>query len=134
VKLHNYAFHNNGNLTFRDETTAWGLNTPTFSNGAAYVDLDNDGDMDMVVNNINDEASVYENTSMDSKKIHPNYLAVKLKGDSLNLNGLGTWIELHYGGKQQAYEQTPYRGYLSTMQIEPHFGLGKCFKNRFPGY
>src|SRR5665647_867218 len=128
VKLHNYAFHNNGNLTFRDETTAWGLNTPTFSNGAAYVDLDNDGDMDMVVNNINDEASVYENTSMDSKKNHPNYLAVKLKGDSLNLNGLGTWIELHYGGKQQAYEQTPYRGYLSTMQIEPHFGLGNVSK------
>jgi hypothetical protein len=125
VKLHNYAFHNNGNLTFNDVTTSWGLNTPTFSNGAAYADLDNDGDMDMIVNNINDEASVYENTSMDSKKDHPNYLAVKLNGDSLNLNGLGAWIELHYGGKQQVYEQSPYRGYLSTMQIEPHFGLGK---------
>ena len=61
---------------------------------------------------------------MDSQKKHPHYLAVKLKGDSLNLNGLGTWIELHYKGKQQVYEQSPYRGYLSTMQIEPHFGLG----------
>lgn len=124
VKLHNYAFRNNGNLTFTDVTTDWGLNTPTFSNGAAYADLDNDGDMDIIVNNINDEASVYENTSMDSKNNRPNYLTVKLNGDSANLNGLGTWIELHYGGKQQAYEQTPYRGYLSTMQIEPHFGLG----------
>ena len=76
------------------------------------------------MNHINDEASVYENTSMDSKNNHPDYLAVKLNGDSANLNGLGAWIELHYGGKQQAYEQTPYRGYLSTMQIEPHFGLG----------
>ena len=124
VKLHNYAFHNNGNLTFSDVTNSWGLSTPTFSNGAAYADLDNDGDMDMIVNNINDEASVYENTSMNSAKNNPHYLAVKLNGDSSNLNGLGAWIELHYGGKQQAYEQTPYRGYLSTMQIEPHFGLG----------
>ena len=123
VKLHNYAFHNNGDLTFRNASTDWGLTTPTFSNGAAYADLDNDGDMDMIVNNINDEASVYENTLMDSKNNHHNYLAVKLKGDSANLDGLGTWIELHYKGKEQAYEQTPYRGYLSTIQMEPHFGL-----------
>ena len=54
-----------------------------------------------------------------------NYLSIKLIGDSLNLNGLGTWIELYYNGKQQVYEQTPYRGYLSTMQMDPHFGLGK---------
>ena len=124
VKLHKYAFHNNGDLTFTDVSTAWGLNTLTFSNGAAYADLDNDGDMDVIVNNINDEATVYENTSMNNPKNHPHYLAVKLNGDSLNVNGLGCLIELHYGGKQQTYEQTPYRGYLSTMQIEPHFGLG----------
>src|SRR5665213_687545 len=124
VKLHNYAFHNNGNLTFTNVTNAWGLNTPTFSNGAAYVDLDNDGDMDMVVNNINDEASIYENTSMDGGKSAPHYLAIKLKGDSLNINGLGTIIELHYAGKQQVYDQTPYRGYLSSVQEEAHFGLG----------
>ncbi len=80
--------------------------------------------MDMIVNNINDEAFIYENTTMDNPKSHPNYLAVKLKGDSSNINGLGAWIELHYKGKQQVYEQTPYRGYLSTVQIEPHFGLG----------
>jgi hypothetical protein len=125
VKLHNYAFHNNGDLTFSNVTSPWGLEKPTFSNGAAYADLDNDGDMDMIVNNINDEASVYENTSMDFKNNHSGYLAVKLNGDSSNLNGLGALIELHYGGgKKQVYEQTPYRGYLSTMQIEPHFGLG----------
>ncbi len=124
VKLHKYAFHNNGDLTFSDVSAAWGLNIPSFSNGAAYADLDNDGDMDMVINNINDEASVYENTSMNSSKNHPNYLAVKLNGDKANLNGLGAWVELYYGGKLQAYEQSPYRGYLSTMQIEPHFGLG----------
>ncbi|MDQ2863432.1 MAG: VCBS repeat-containing protein, partial [Bacteroidota bacterium] len=124
VKLHNYAFHNNGDLTFSNVTSSWGLSTPTFSNGAAYADLDNDGDMEMVINNINDEASIYENTSMNVAKNHPNYIAVKLQGDSQNVNGLGALIELHYGGKQQVYEQSPYRGYLSTMQIEPHFGLG----------
>ncbi|HEU5051937.1 MAG TPA: VCBS repeat-containing protein [Hanamia sp.] len=124
VKLANYAFRNNGNLTFSNVSSDWGITKPSFSNGAAYADLDNDGDMDMIVNNINDEAFVYENTTMDDKAKHPNYLAVKLNGDSLNINGLGAWVELHYKGHQQVYEQTPYRGYLSTDQIEPHFGLG----------
>ncbi|MDE3182191.1 MAG: VCBS repeat-containing protein, partial [Bacteroidota bacterium] len=124
VKLTNYAFRNNGDLTFTNVTKDWGITKPSFSNGAVYADLDNDGDMDMIVNNINDEASIYENTTMNNSKNHPNYLAVKLKGDSLNINGLGAWIELHYQGKKQVYEETPYRGYLSTVQLEPHFGLG----------
>lgn len=125
VKIHNYAFRNNGDVTFNDVTDSWGMTIPSFSNGAVYVDLDNDGDMDMVVNNINDEAFVYKNTLMDSKagdKLH--YLSVSLTGDSLNRDGLGTWIDLYYQGKTQAYEETPYRGYLSTVQKEPHFGLG----------
>ena len=107
---------------------AGGFTTPSFSNGAAYADLDNDGDMDMIVNNINDEAFVYQNTLMDAKENKSHYLSVKLIGDSLNRNGLGTWIELYYGGKQQVLEQSPYRGYLSTVQIEPHFGLGDVSK------
>jgi hypothetical protein len=69
VKLHNYAYHNNGNCRFDDVSFKWGLEKPTFANGAAYADLDNDGDLDMVVNNINDEASLYQNTLMDSKAI-----------------------------------------------------------------
>ena len=128
VKIHNYAFHNTGNLSFIDESTNWGLEKPSFSNGAAYVDLDNDGDMDMVINNIDDEAFVYENTSTNKKEESNHYLAVKLIGDSLNRNGLGAWIELHYGGKQQVIEQTPYRGYLSTDQLDAHFGLGSVSK------
>lgn len=125
VKIHNYAFRNKGNITFSDETFNWGFETPSFSNGAAYVDLDNDGDMDLVINNIDDEAFVYENKTMnqqDSSSRH--YLSVKLVGDSLNRNGLGAWIELHYGGQQQVTEQTPYRGYLSSDQLDAHFGLG----------
>ena len=121
VKLKHYAFHNNGNATFSDVTDDWGLLTPSFANGAAYVDLDNDGKLDLVINNINDEAFIYRNNSGDTS----NYLSVHLIGDSLNRNGLGARIELHYAGKQQVYEQTPYRGYLSTMQTDAHFGLGR---------
>ncbi|MGI8636551.1 MAG: CRTAC1 family protein, partial [Segetibacter sp.] len=139
VKLHNYAFHNNGNVTFDNVTNDWGLSTPSFSNGAAYADLDNDGDMDMIVNNINDEAFVYENTLSDGKDTSQHFLNFKLVGDSLNKNGLGAWIEIYYGGKQQAYEQSPYRGYLSSVDIRPHFGLGNVIKVdsvviKWPGY
>ena len=124
VKLHKYAFHNNGNGRFTDVSANWGLNKTAFSNGAVYADLDNDGDLDMVINNINDEAAVYENTMMDAKSPNKHYLSVQLSGDKQNINGLGAWIGLYYGNQQQAYEQTPYRGYLSSIQLNPHFGLG----------
>ncbi|HTE27381.1 FG-GAP-like repeat-containing protein, partial [Flavitalea sp.] len=130
VKLHNYAYHNKGNGKFEDVSTLWGLQQPSFSNGAAYADLDNDGDLDFVINNINDPASVYENTiskveenTNQGEKSNNHYLSVQLSGDTLNRNGLGAWIEIYYSGEQQAYEQTPYRGYLSTIQLNPHFGL-----------
>jgi len=124
VKIPNYAFRNNGDLTFSDVSKGWGLSQPTFSNGAAYADLDNDGDMDLVINNVNDEASVYENTVRNSgEKNSSHFLEIKLVGDSLNRNGIGAWVEIFYQGKLQVYEQTPYRGYLSTVQLNPHFGL-----------
>jgi hypothetical protein len=125
VKLHNYAYQNNGNLTFSDVTNNWGITIPSFSNGAAYADLDNDGDMDLVVNNINDEAFLYENTSEGGEQ---HYLNINLIGDSLNRNGLGAWVEIYYNGQQQVYEQNPYRGYLSSVQLQPHFGLGTTAK------
>jgi hypothetical protein len=121
VKLQHYAFRNNGNTTFSDVSGDWGLTTPSFANGAAYADLNNDGYLDLIINNINDEPFIYKNASPHTS----NYLELKLVGDSLNRNGLGTWIELYYDGKQQVYEETPYRGYLSTMQMDPHFGLGQ---------
>jgi hypothetical protein len=124
VKISNYAFKNNGDLTFSNVTKTWGLTTPTFANGAASADLDNDGDMDFVVNNINDEASIYKNNLQEPNDDKSNYLRIRLKGDMLNRCGFGTWIELYYQGKQQVYEQTPYRGYLSSIQQDPHFGLG----------
>lgn len=128
VKLHNYAFQNKGDATFTNVTDTWGFEKPTFSNGAVSADLDNDGDMDVIVNNINDEASVYENTLMKGNAADPHYLFISLAGDAQNKAGLGAWIELYYGGRQQAYEQSPYRGYLSTVPVVAHFGLDTVSK------
>ncbi len=126
VKIPNYAFKNNGNLQFADVTKSWGLDVPTFSNGAAYADLDNDGDMDMVINNINDEVLIYKNTAREKDKKNSHYLHVQFTGGPLNRNGIGAWADIYYShGKHQVYENTPFRGYLSTIQNIAHFGLGK---------
>jgi hypothetical protein len=130
VKIHNYAYENSGDLHFRNVTADWGLNIPTFSNGAVYADLDNDGDLDLIINNINDLAGIYRNTSRDDLKngsdsLH--FLNVICRGEAPNLNGIGAQITIRYGnGQQQFYENTPYRGYLSTLQNLDHFGLGSA--------
>jgi len=126
VKIHNYGYQNNGDLTFKDATSSWGLTLPTFSNAAVYADLDNDGAMDMIINNINDEPLIYRNTSRDNNNAAANYIQLKFKGDSHNLNGLGAWADIYYDhNKHQVSENNPYRGYLSTDQNIAHFGLGK---------
>ena len=125
VKIKNYGFRNNGGLTFNNLSNQWGLDQPLFSNGAVYADLDNDGDLDLVINNINDEASVYENTTNRKDKARKNYLKIEFRGDKKNLNGLGAWAEIYYNKNQkQVYENSPYRGYLSTVEQGAFFGLG----------
>jgi hypothetical protein len=126
VKIPNYAFKNTNGLQFTDVTNDWGLSTPSFSNGAAYADLDNDGDMDMIINNIDDEAFVYKNTARENNGSQNNYLHIQFHGGPQNPGGIGAFANIYYGhGKQQVYENTPYRGYLSTIQNIAHFGLGK---------
>jgi len=126
VKIPNYAFKNKGNMQFADVTNSWGLDLPTFSNGAAYADLDNDGDMDMVINNIDDEVLIYKNIAREKDKSNSHYLNVQFIGGPLNRGGVGAWADIYYdGGKHQVYENTPFRGYLSTIQNIAHFGLGK---------
>jgi len=126
IKIPNYAFKNSNGLQFKDVTKDWGLSIPTFSNGAAYADLDNDGDMDVVINNINDEALIYKNTSRDKDKANNHYLHIKFQGTALNRDGIGAFVDIYYDhGKHQVYENTPFRGYLSTLQNIAHFGLGK---------
>jgi len=126
VKIPNYAYKNNGNLQFTDVTKSWGLDVPTFSNGAAYADLDNDGDMDMIISNIDDEVLIYKNTSREKNKANSHYLNIKFHGSAQNIDGIGAWADIYYNhGKHQVYENTPFRGYLSTIQNIAHFGLGK---------
>ncbi|QEC68471.1 RNA-binding protein [Panacibacter ginsenosidivorans] len=126
VKLHNYAFKNNADLTFSDVTNKWGLSEPTFSNGAVYVDLDNDGDLDVVINNINSEAIVYNNSSRQKFIDSSHYLKIQFAGDSKNKNGVGAYAYVYYDhGKIQFWENTPYRGYLSSVDSRAQFGLGK---------
>jgi hypothetical protein len=128
VKIHNYGFKNNGDLTFANVSQQWGMDLPSFSNGAAYVDLDNDGALDMVVNNINDEALIYKSTARTSPNNKSHYLQIKFKGDAKNINGIGAWADVYYKGQHQVYENNPYRGYLSSIQNIAHFGLGKVTK------
>ena len=122
-KISNYLFKNNGDLTFAEKMKEWGTETPTFSHGAAYVDLDNDGDLDMVVNNMNDPAFIYENTSVDKGKV--NYLRVALKGDHGNNRlSYGARVNIYYGEEEQLQEVAPVRGYFSSVEPTLHFGLG----------
>ncbi|CAH0996110.1 hypothetical protein EMA8858_02240 [Emticicia aquatica] len=129
VKLKNYAYKNtgtNGAFQFDDVTEKWGITQPTSANGAAYADLDNDGDLDYIVNNINDSASVFQNNLVQIKPKESSFLRVKFKGNENNINGIGAWVEIKYGkGEKQVYENSPYRGYLSTVEPIAHFGLGK---------
>jgi enediyne biosynthesis protein E4 len=119
----NYLFQNNGDLTFKDVSKQWGFDSASNSNGAVYVDLDNDGDLDLVINNINRPAFVFENES--NKEPNNNYLQLTLKGDNKNTSGIGAKVTLYQKGQQQYIEQMPSRGYLSSVSPVLHFGLGK---------
>ncbi len=124
VKLHNYFFKNNGNLKFKNETAEWGMSEPTFSNGAAYADFDNDGDLDVVINNINDKAVLYENTFQNKDDTAHHYLQIKFEGNKPNTDAFGTWVKLFYKNGQQAYEHYNVRGYISSVSTIANFGLG----------
>ena len=122
--MSNYAFRNNGDLTFTNMAKEWGLDLPGFSNGSAYADLDNDGDLDLVVNNINMPAFIYRNNSVEQ---HPEnkYLKLILKGEGKNRFGIGAKATVYYNHTISYQEQMPTRGFESTVDNRLNFGLGK---------
>lgn len=137
IKIPNYAFRNRalaetGALGFEDVSDAWGINQPSYSHSAVYGDFDNDGDLDFVVNNLNEPAFVYRNNRVEQGTDEHHFLTVKLNGTRQNPQGFGSRVQIRYETvpgtgpqQQQVYELTPYRGYLSCQQAVAHFGLGR---------
>ncbi|MEO6838907.1 MAG: VCBS repeat-containing protein, partial [Ginsengibacter sp.] len=127
MALRNYLYVNKGGLNFEDVSQKTGIDQASISNGAVYVDLNNDGKLDIVTNNINSNAFIMRNETVnqaDSGKRN-NYLTIKLKGDSLNRDGIGTVVYAYCDSLQQMVEEYPVRGYLSTVDNRLHFGFGK---------
>lgn len=125
IKIPNYAFKNNGDNTFENVSENWGLGIPSFSNGAAFADLDGDGDLDYVVNNINDEAFLFKNNTEKQKENNHNYLTIDLNGPKNKSLEAGTKVVLRFEDSSIQYqEHHTYRGYMSSVEDIIHFGLG----------
>ena len=122
--ISNMVFKNTGKLAFTDETMSWGLDVPSHSNGAAYADLDNDGDLELILNNINEPALLFENKA-NERPDGGAYLQIRFEGNNLNTTGIGAKAIINHQGNTYYQEQMPVRGFMSSMSHIVHFGLGK---------
>ena len=121
-KVKNYFYKNNQDKTFKNVTSTWASHSNSYSNGGTSVDLDNDGDLDLVINNINEDAFVLEN-SLDQNSQN-SYLKIKFKGNSTNIFGIGTTVKAYYQNKVIVEENYTTKGYLSSVEPKIHLGLG----------
>jgi len=128
VKVPNLSFENTGNLKFERKNGKWLPDIPSYSYGAAFVDLDNDGDLDYVTNNIDDKAFIYRNTTREKAKSGNNYLQIKLNGKEGNTMALGAKVELWAGTQYQYAEHFLARGYASGVDPVVHFGVGEAIQ------
>ena len=126
TKLSNYMFKNKDGISFSNVSTTWGMAQKSYSNGAAYADLDNDGDLDLVINNIHIPSFVYKNKTKEAGQ--GNYLQITLKGSPKNINGTGATVKIYQGQNIQYQELTPTRGFFSSVEHLLHFGLGNDAK------
>jgi enediyne biosynthesis protein E4 len=122
IKIPNKFYKNKGDMQFQDMETTISNDLPTYSNGSVFADFDNDGDLDVVVNNINDPVLLYENKTKDKSK--KDFTEIKLKGPEKNINAIGSKVVLFKGDKIEAYEKNPAKGFMSSMEIPIHIGLG----------
>lgn len=125
INLPNYFFKNSGNLSFENVTKNWSSETPSISHGSVYVDLDLDGDLDLITNNVNEKAFVYKNNTVERDPENSKFLRLGLKGPVNNPLGIGTQVTLFHQGNAQMVAQYPARGYVSSVEPILHFGLGK---------
>lgn len=128
IQISNKFFRNNGDSTFSDVSKEWGFHKSGFSYGAATSDLDNDGDLDLVVNNLNESAAVYENKlrSNSGGNQVPSFISVELNGIGMNPDAIGSKIIVVTEHERQRKYLSPYRGYASSVDIRAHFGLGNA--------
>ncbi|MPR34530.1 VCBS repeat-containing protein [Salmonirosea aquatica] len=123
IKLRNYAYRNVADYAFKNVSAAWGLDESSYANGAAWADLDRDGDLDLIVNNIDSEASIFQNRSNENPDQH--YLTFKPLGPATNPSGLGVKVTIWVKGQPQKVENYVVRGYASSVEPVLHFGLGQ---------
>ncbi|MGB3144258.1 MAG: VCBS repeat-containing protein [Maribacter sp.] len=125
ILAHNYMFKNNSSMVFENESISWGFEKKSISNGAAYADLDLDGDLDLIINNIDEPTFIYKNRLRELYPTKSNFINLDLIGDSLNINGIGARVRAYSGKNKQAKVIQPSRGFQSTVESTVHFGIGE---------